>query len=262
MTLVEAAWELNGYVPEQRLERLECFCKTHHISSMWKEALYKLDQFEIVIIADDSGSMNMASTLGHQTTTRWQELQASLSVLVDLAVIFDDTGVDVHFLNRDPLLQVKSSDILQSSFKHAPQGLTPLTSTLCRVLNTSCRLKRLIFIFTDGEPTEGVHPISTFKNTLEHGRDINDYITIMACTNEDKAIGYLNAWDRQIPRLDVVDDYESELKQVRHHQGVDFTFTHGDYIVKSLIGAINPAMDHLDEFYRRRNNHLSCCTLL
>lgn len=39
---------------------------------------------------------------------------------------------------------------------------------------------------------------------------------------------YLNNWDRNIPNLDVVDDYKSEKKQIRDCQGKDFPFSFGD----------------------------------
>jgi hypothetical protein len=33
------------------------------------------------------------------------------------------------------------------------------------------------------------------------------FVTIVACTDEDHSIEYLNKWDRMIKHLDVVDDY-------------------------------------------------------
>ena len=58
---------------------------------------------------------------------------------------------------------------------------------------------------------------------------------------------YLNNWDQTIPRLDVVDDFRSEKLEILRVQGSTFKFSFGDYIVKSLIGAIDPEMDSLDE---------------
>ena len=60
---------------------------------------------------------------------------------------------------------------------------------------------------------------------------------------------YLNNWDRTIPRLDVIDDFRNEKLEILRAQGSNFKFSFGDYIVKSLIGSIDPEMDGLDEFH-------------
>ena len=56
--------------------------------------------------------------------------------------------------------------------------------------------------------------------------------------------------------LDVIDDYRSERDEVRKAKGSSFSFTFGDYVVKSLIGSIDPELDNLDEDFD------GCCTIL
>ena len=58
---------------------------------------------------------------------------------------------------------------------------------------------------------------------------------------------YLNNWDQTIPRLDVIDDFRNEKLEILGAQGSNFKFSFGDYIVKSLIGSIDPEMDNMDE---------------
>jgi hypothetical protein len=41
-------------------------------------------------------------------------------------------------------------------------------------------------------------------------------------------MSYLNDWDKEIPNLDVVDDYKSERKEILKCQGKSFPFTFGD----------------------------------
>ena len=53
----------------------------------------------------------------------------------------------------------------------------------------------------------------------------------------------MNKWDREIPHLDVVDDYKTETHQVRATQGPSFEFSFGDYVVKAL----SPSLDESDE---------------
>jgi hypothetical protein len=45
---------------------------------------------------------------------------------------------------------------------------------------------------------------------------------------------------------DIVDDYRSEKAQVIQKNGKDFSFTVGSYIVKSMIGSIDPDLDEID----------------
>jgi hypothetical protein len=41
-------------------------------------------------------------------------------------------------------------------------------------------------------------------------------------------MSYLNNWDKQIPDLDVVDDYKSEKAEILAKQGRSFPFSFGD----------------------------------
>jgi hypothetical protein len=57
--------------------------------------------------------------------------------------------------------------------------------------------------------------------------------------------------------LDIIDDYRSERIEIKRARGQGFSFTFGDYVVKSLIGSIDPEFDNLDE-----NISSKCCTVL
>jgi hypothetical protein len=268
MKLEEENVKLETFVSGNRQSQLKAFCATHKVSEIFVEHLEALDDYEIVIIADDSGSMATVSYSGSGVrTTRWQELKSTISILIDLATIFDSNGVDVHFLNRDPILNIKSAKELDSIFAIPPRGPTPLVPALRNVLSTTSRLTRLIFIATDGEPTtsDGKSNIPQFKQVLKVERDAQrNYVTILACTDNDDTMEYLNNWDKQIPHLDVVDDYASELREIQRCQGIDFKFSQGDYVVKTLIGAIDPFFDKLDEYRVRPDGtyESGCCTIL
>ena len=84
------------------------------------------------------------------------------------------------------------------------------------------------------------------------------YTTIVACTDDLSSMSYLNKWDEEIPRLDVVhlielcrnfyfistlyelwvkvDDYRSERSETMSAQGPKFSFSFGDYVAKALVG--------------------------
>jgi len=53
--------------------------------------------------------------------------------------------------------------------------------------------------------------------------------------------------DKQLPKLDVIDDFRNERLEIRRAKGASYPFTFGDYVVKSLIGSIDPELDSLDE---------------
>lgn len=153
--------------------------------------------------------------------------------------------------------------------------------------------KMLVIIATDGAPTNPAGEIDTaaLKHVLVSERNVDKvFVTFLACTDDDSTIGYLNEWDSKIVHLDVCDDYHSERAEVLKAQGTfedrklraeglasrprsfrntlsvhlccllcagkDFKFSFGDYVVKCLLGAIDPEFDALDE--RKLNG---CCSV-
>lgn len=107
---------------------------------------------------------------------------------------------------------------------------------------------------TDGEPTDtrGNSDIKGFRKCLK-ARASNVYTNIVACTDQDDSIHYLNRLDRHVPRVDVLDDYRNEKVEVRKARGRRFQFTYGDYVCKALIGSIDRITDRTDERRRLKN---------
>jgi hypothetical protein len=50
------------------------------------------------------------------------ELKQTVSIVVDLASVLDPDGVDVYFLNREPMLHVHNSSELETIFALDPEG--------------------------------------------------------------------------------------------------------------------------------------------
>ena len=238
-------------------DKLQEIIQKYEISQLFSNKLNILSSFRITFIFDDSGSMQTQlneSPLNHglYKATRWDELQHFAKISIEIANVYNTNGVDVHFLNRPYIKNVKSVNDLKNSFEKQPNGYTPLTQVLNDVLfnygNLKDKTNLLIIIVTDGEPTTstGLVDINGFKQCLKQ-RDSNTYTTIVSCTDQDQTMEYLNNWDKTIPRLDVVDDFRSEKQEIMRAQGSKFQFSFGDYIIKSLIGSIDPEMDRLDE---------------
>lgn len=229
--------------------------------------LRQLEDYEIIVIADDSGSMNTRVTVPIPSSiasasaataaafapsrTRWTELLEFCGIVSEIATVMDKDGIDIYFLNRPPIMNVThpANPHFQAAFAMSPTGTTPLVAALQNVIHTRCRTserKVLIIIATDGAPDGGTAGIQEFIKTIKY-RPKNTFVSILACTDDDDAISYLNRIDTIVPGVDVVDDYYSELKEVKRAQGQRYPFSYGDYVVKVLLGSIDSTMDRLDE---------------
>jgi hypothetical protein len=215
--------------------------------------LLELNDYEIVIVCDDSGSMN--TKVDNTDKTRWDELRLIVKILIEIGVIFDTNGVDIHFLNRRKYRNVKDFEDVKQAFAKPPKGFTPLVPVLeeifkSRLARHAQDKKLLVFVATDGEPTDekGDPTISKLKRLMEETRNSETtYVSFLACTDDCESIKYLDKWDKSMPNVDVTDDFETEKKKICQIQGRDFPFTYGDYIVKALVGAIIPVLDRLNE---------------
>jgi hypothetical protein len=79
------------------------------------------------------------------------------------------------------------------------------------------------------------------EKVMRKERTSTTYVTFLACTDESETLNYLNNWDRTMENVDVVDDYRTELAQIRQKQGERIKFSYGDYLIKALIGSIDTA---------------------
>jgi hypothetical protein len=242
----------------------------HEINDDFSRRLRGLEGFEIVVIADDSGSMStpvdnpLASPLA-KSFTRWDELKKSLGVIVDVASVMDKDGLDIYFLNRGTMRGVSHSSQLDIYFAGPPGGMTPISNVLRAVLKEKAQIirekKLLIVIATDGQPTDdrGEVDISTLKHILQSERNPIDriFVSFLACTDDKSTMEYLNKWDKELANLDVVDDYVSERTEILKAQGKNFKFSQGDHIVKCLLGSVDKYFDNLDE----KSVAQSCCVI-
>jgi hypothetical protein len=238
----------------QRLDRFKELCHKYEIREDFASKLRLLEGFEIVVVVDDSGSMDSPVTSPGSNAygvqeTRWTEMKKTVSIIVDIASVLDKNGVDIYFLNRPALLNVTHSESLSPAFAIPPKGYTPIVPVLQHIYSINVDTKRLIIIATDGRPTDnnGADDIRAFRHMISKARKPTDHVTILACTDDKQVMSYLNNWDKKFQRLDIVDDYYSERIEVRKAKGKNFKFSFGDYIVKALLGSIDPYFDNLDE---------------
>ena len=86
----------------------------------------------------------------------------------------------------------------------------------------------------------GQQDVGALEAVLRHERTPQTYITFLACTDDLASVNYLSHWDKTMPNLDVIDDYQSERAEILRTRGANFPFSYGDYIVKSLLGSSDP----------------------
>lgn len=249
------------------LTRLQGVLDRFEVTIAEANELAVLEDYKIVVIADDSGSMALGATpaeqrvLGLPPPTRWGELKETLSLIIDMGSCFDASGLDIFFLNRPKLTNVRSSRDASfvNAFNNPPKGGTPLTECLKKV-SVTCGGEKpvLLFILTDGEPNGGparfrqaLRELVTKVSTMHTFK-----VQIMACTSDDQAIGWLNSVDREFSQVDVTDDYYSERVEVQR-AGRVLRFTRGDWCLKAMLGPISSKFDEMDE------RHVECaeCTL-
>ena len=230
-------------------EKIMELINRYEIDPLFSEKLELLNDFEIVLLLDDSGSMNTPLNDNTKYDTRWDELKGLVNIVISVATIFDENGIDIFFLNRPNYENVTSLQTVSTILNDYPSGTTPLTKVLNNIFIKFRESSKpvLIVIATDGVPNN----LNNFTELLKNKED-HFYISFLACSDQESDIGYLNKLDRELPNIDTLDDYISELKEIKSVQGNDFRYTFGDHIIRLLLGPICPELDNLDE--KKMNN--------
>lgn len=244
-------YQIGGGSEQSKGEKVDKILNKYEINPYFSERLARLDDFDIVCILDDSGSMKnpLNDHTGH--ATRWDELKDVINTVMDFALAFDDDGVDIFFLNRNPLFNVKDHETLNEVMKVPPYGRTPLTKVTKDVFRRYANNPKevLVIIATDGVPTtdHGYTDLDAFEACITERNCNKFYVSFLACSDNDSEIGYLDRLDKIVPNVDTLDDYYSEKQQIQKVQGGDFHYNLQDHIVRLLLGPIYPEFDQLDE---------------
>jgi len=235
---------------EEKIAQLTELLRTYEIRPDFLQRLLQLDEYEIVFILDNSGSMEGHSDAKKPSGftkpwTRWEELKYITKILIPIANVFDTNGVDIYLF--DEIINNYKDAMNFDNVAGIPRTGTPLTQTLNRVLGHKEGLpagkKLLIFIVTDGQPEGG--PAAFKEALIKKGGNV--HVSILACNSDEGAIGYLNDIDETVDRVDCVDDYTREQQDILFVQDEHFPFSYGDYIIKALLGSVDPDFDNLDE---------------
>ena len=246
-------------LPKETLEEL---IETCDISSSLSQAFYIVkEKFDIVLVWDNSGSMNKESSYVDEkgvtiNTTRWGESCKVMESIVRFATTVDTNGVDVYFFDNERHIKVHNVDDIRKEFTNsAPKSntLTPIVQTLRRIQADFKENSKdvLIVIVTDGLPmATPIETVENLKSTIIDMIQIPEpkfRISVVLATNDDAVVQMYNEIDDDLDYFDVSDDYTSEKQEIIAKQGPSFKFRYGDYILKILLGSICLALDKLDK---------------
>ena len=81
------------------MEQFRALAQRYEISDFFATKLKQLEGWEIVLILDDSGSMNTPLKQANagaspfaKSITRWDELKSSVGIIVDIGAVMDKDG--------------------------------------------------------------------------------------------------------------------------------------------------------------------------
>jgi len=219
------------------------FSKSQAVS---EDALKQLINYEVIVLMDDSGSMEGKN---------WKHARKVMIGVVEKAIKYDTNGIEVQFLNRSEKTTVSTKEEVEELFTRVrPTGLTPLGERLTEVCNTcigaynksgpsKTQKNFLIIAITDGIPT-GTNVYTAVRDVAKELENLNApraYLGIqfVQIGTDKAATAFLKkldddlkgSGDNQVDR-DIVDTVPYTGKKLT-----------GEELVKILIGAINKRID-------------------
>jgi len=240
-------------------ERVQQMRDTLGLPDQYVQDLLKLVGTDIVVIADDSGSMNAITDPRKITepVTRWEELQQTLRMLVTMLLVVDHVeGFWLKFLNDREWYKITERDQLERIFAAKPRahGRTPLRANLEPIMQGygSDEKDTLLLILTDGEPSD-----CSFEelSMVIRGKRRDVFCSFAMCTDESDVVDRYNQVVDPIQGCDITDDFASERTEALRFGN---KLTPYQWLAKMLLVKF-PQYDHLDE---KRLGHKACCTIL
>eukprot|EP00754_Rhynchopus_humris_P043333 Rhum_TRINITY_DN3157_c0_g1::Rhum_TRINITY_DN3157_c0_g1_i1::g.9811::m.9811 len=232
----------------ERISRLTEVLNKHEITIADADDLGSLEGYEVVVIADDSGSMSLHTA---DRRSRWAELGETVTTILEVATCVVDSA-DVFFLNRAAVFDVRSGDDarLREAFNTGPSGSTPLLETLRGVVERKmdCERPVLCLVATDGEPNGGPANFARYVRKVIAKQETRTTFKFqfLACTDDDDSVAWLDKLDKEFKEVDCTDDYRSEKQQILATGKVQH-FRRSDWVMKALLGPICAKFDGMDE---------------
>ena len=235
------------------------------ISPRYQGFLTELGQRQVVIIADDSGSMTTVESIkdGKQHT-RWNDLIEMMTLVMRGSAVFNPAGIDVHFLNRGSIVNMTTPEqfvqygptggIIDYTAPPRPEQGTPLVTKLSHVMERYRAYDKpiLLIVATDGQPSEGDEAFSALMRTRESDPVLREKfaISFLMCTNDHKVVDFYDEMKdkKGYHGIEVTEAYEAERKEIEeeYKKGIG-SFSRGDHVVKMLLGPVIPIIAEMDQ---------------
>jgi hypothetical protein len=282
MLVVEKMWrivclkKLQAFYSQNSLQNLvNRACRHDYKTLMIQWGLPTLDMavdlavlglYDIVIFGDDSGSMGTVEPK-EDNLSRWEILKQVVKTIGFWSSLMDADGVVVRFINS---MQegngISNSAEIDNIFRTVrPSGGTPLGEQLDHKIIRkivvpviqSQEIERpvLILNITDGTPSNSNYVKQTILNcrnfcaNTKYGENAVAF-SFAQIGNDRSATEYLGQLDID-PQVGHLIDCTSEFSIEKEECGAGFT--EAVWIVKLMIGAIDPAYDSADEQQPRQN---------
>lgn len=257
---------LDAFYPVNRLQQVASRAAAVDytaLASRWRMPveialeLVPLALYDIVVYADDSGSMQFA-----ENGSRIDDLKEILSKVSEVATLFDEDGILIRFMNSNAAGNgIKSPADAEALLKNISfDGTTPLGSALdAKVVkplfvNNLRNLQKpiLVIAITDGEPSEdpGIikRVIVEANETARRSRYGSGAIAFeFAQVGKDaKAQQFLASLDNDARvghMIDATSYYELEAEEFKRK---GMTLTPSLWLIKLMVGAIDPDKDRHD----------------
>ncbi len=226
--------------------KIDIIANKYDIREDYTKSLYYLENINLSIIIDDSGSMSEISDKKNNLT-RFCEVKQNMEKIIEIYNYLTNKSINFYFLNTANIFNITNYNQIKNRFNAKPSGRTPLCEKLNEVLDYTKNInnKNLILIFTDGEPSDEKYT-NHFKNILDN-KSNNTYINIIACTDNDDVVEYLNYLDKNCNNVDVSDDFNSELSEIKS-KNKNEKFNKTDYLVKCIVGSLDYNLDKKDGY--------------
>jgi hypothetical protein len=237
------------------------FRNKYEINPRYASMLQKITNYASVIICDDSGSMNeIADPDTGSQLTRWDELKKAVEIIVEAHTVFDIV-CDIYFINRGYVRNVHHYSQIQPYLVQQPQGGTNILNILEIIRTNHVGLDMgkplIVHLLTDGHPTNtaGQEDIAGLANWLRTRPVPTKFpVSIILCTDDEEIEKSYRSlefnpralFSQGIPGVDVSEDYRGESRDVKRTRGNTYRFSFGDYIVKVLVGSIDPTVHDID----------------
>lgn len=213
--------------------------------------------YDIVVYADDSGSMQFA-----ENGSRIDDLREILAKVSEVATLFDEDGILIRFMNSDIAGNgIKTAADAASLLRNIRfDGTTPLGSALESkivrplFINNMNNLQKpiLVIAITDGEPSEDSRIIKRVITDAHEAARRSRYgpgaiaFEFAQVGKDARAQQFLASLDNdpQVGQIiDATSYYELEAEEFKRK---GMTLTPSLWLVKLMVGAIDPDKDRHD----------------